>query len=56
MEPTIAVALKAKTGGHIDVHLRLSPEGGAGARCFVHEFNDSIDQAYLPALIANSST
>jgi hypothetical protein len=53
MEPNITVSLKAKTGGHVGVHIKLISDMGAGGQRSIHEFTDSIDQTYLPAVIAS---
>lgn len=47
MEPNLAVTLTARTLGHIDVQIRITPDEMSER----HEFNASFDQSFLPAII-----
>ena len=49
MEPNLGVALEAKSLGHIDVRVQLTPDHMRES----HEFRDSIDQTYLPAIVSS---
>ena len=48
MEPNLSVTLMAKTSGHIDVRIHITPN------CMLerHEFNESFDQTFLPPIIS----
>jgi len=47
MEPNLSVTLTAKTLGHIDVRIEITPDQITER----HEFNSSFDQSFLPAII-----
>ena len=47
MEPNLAVYLTARTLGHVDVQVRITPDELSER----HEFNSSFDQSFLPAII-----
>lgn len=47
IEPNLGVTLTAKTGGRIDVQIDITPDQMSER----HEFKESFDQTYLPAII-----
>lgn len=49
MEPYISVELLASTNGHIGVKLSVTPDHIKET----HEYEDEIDQSYLPAIISS---
>jgi hypothetical protein len=51
MEPNLGVTLTAKTSGHVDVLIRITPNHMLER----HEFNESIDQTFLPTIISQCS-
>jgi len=48
MEPNLGVTLTAKTSGHIDVRIHITPNNILET----HEFNESFDQTFLPSIIS----
>ncbi|MBM4385593.1 MAG: hypothetical protein FJ091_19765 [Deltaproteobacteria bacterium] len=48
IEPNLRVELEAKTGGHIDVAISITPDHMTKK----HSFNDAFDQTYLPPIIS----
>jgi hypothetical protein len=48
MEPNLGITLTAKTSGHIDVRIHITPN----SMLEKHEFNESFDQTFLPAIIS----
>jgi hypothetical protein len=48
MEPDLGITLTAKTSGHIDVRIHLTLNDVLER----HEFNESFDQTFLPAIIS----
>ncbi|WP_175912153.1 hypothetical protein [Burkholderia sp. BCC1640] len=48
IEPNLSVTLTAQTVGHIDVQIDITPDHMLER----HEFKESIDQSYLPAIIS----
>jgi hypothetical protein len=48
MEPNLGVTLTAKTSGHVDVRIHITPNHMLEK----HEFNESFDQTFLPAIIS----
>jgi hypothetical protein len=48
MEPNLSVTLTAKTRGQIDVQIHITPNHMLER----HEFNESFDQTFLPAIIS----
>ncbi|WP_035547046.1 hypothetical protein [Burkholderia sp. 9120] len=48
MEPNLGVTLTAKTSGHVDVRIHITPNHMLEK----HEFTESFDQTFLPAIIA----
>lgn len=48
MEPELSVSLKAKSLGHIEMEVKISPDPLTQK----HEFTFEIDQSYLPKLIS----
>jgi hypothetical protein len=48
MEPNLGVTLTAKTRGHVDVRIHITPNHMLEK----HEFNESLDQTFLPAIIS----
>jgi hypothetical protein len=49
IEPNLGIVLKAKSLGHIDVRIQLTPDHMRES----HEFHDSMDQTYLPAIVTS---
>ncbi|MGG1943314.1 hypothetical protein AB1286_00690 [Trinickia sp. NRRL B-1857] len=47
IEPNLAVTLTAKTSGHIDAEIHITPDHMFER----HEFKQSFDQTFLPAII-----
>ncbi|KVE96029.1 hypothetical protein WJ03_21510 [Burkholderia vietnamiensis] len=48
IEPNLRVTLTAQPVGHIDVQIDITPDHLLER----HEFKESIDQSYLPAIIS----
>jgi hypothetical protein len=48
LEPNLHVQLNAKTGGHLEVEISITPD----QLNETHRFKDEIDQTYLPQIIA----
>jgi hypothetical protein len=48
MEPNLSVALQARTGGHIDIVIEITPDHMSQR----HRFSDTIDQTYLPDIVS----
>ena len=48
MEPNLGVSLTASSNGHIDVRISITPDQMTEE----HVFKDTIDQTYLPPMIA----
>lgn len=49
MEPYISIAFTASSNGHIGVKLSVTPDHTKET----HEYEDEIDQSYLPAIISS---
>jgi hypothetical protein len=49
MEPYISVEFSASANGHISVKLSVTPDHIKET----HEYEDEIDQSYLPAIISS---
>jgi hypothetical protein len=52
IEPNLRVTLEAEWNGAIKVHIEITPEQLTER----HSFDDSIDQTYLPGIIADCET
>ena len=50
IEPNLRVELVAQIGGHIDVHIRITPDHMSET----HTYKNAVDQTFLAALISAS--